>query len=212
MANIIPDSGSPVRKPTVSQGTRAVIDGGAVTKRPKATRPPAPTPTNYPDGSVTYATPPPAGGSATPAAGAAAKKGTQPDLTADMLKATMAAIAAEYGMTEQQLMAEEGEVGRQYRLLFAEAQRKELESQSALQAGMVDRGIARSGIFADEAAKQQAMFAEQRAAWEAQKAAQLQQIASQEAVLPAQRAAAEAAAAQAAAAAGLDLDLIKAQA
>lgn len=145
-----------------------------------------------------------------PAQGDASTQGS--DSVQAMLEATLRAIEAEYGLTQEQLLTDESDVGRQYRLLLAQSQRAGVQAQQQLQAGALDRGIVQSGIFADQAAKLQAQLSEQGAAYAADRDAQLARIAAERAALPAQQAAAEAAAAQQAAAAGLDLDIIKAMA
>lgn len=132
------------------------------------------------------------------------------DSTRAMLEAALRAIEAEYGLTSAQLLTDESDIGRQYRLLLAESQRMGMQAGEQLQAGALDRGIVQSGIFADQAAQLQAQLAEQRAAYASDRDAQLARLTAQQAALPAQQAAAEAAAAQQAASAGLDLDIIKA--
>lgn len=132
------------------------------------------------------------------------------DSTADMLAAVLRSIEAEYGLSAEQLMADESEIGRTYRLLVAEQQRKGLMAREALQGQMLDRGIVQSGIYVDEVGRQEAAQSEAVAALQAEEQARLARIAATQASLPAQEAAARAAAAQQAAAAGLDLDVIKA--
>lgn len=176
---------------------------------PRVTAAPAPAPS--------YSTPqysqPPAPAAPAPVAAPAAPSAAeqaQTDTTQQMLEAALRAIEAEYGMTAEQLLTSESDVGRQYRLLMAESQRQGMQAQQAVQAGALDRGIVQSGIYADDTARTQAQYAEQQAAYEAHRQNQLAMLASQQASLPAQEAAARAAAAQQAAQAGLDLDVIKA--
>lgn len=147
---------------------------------------------------------------AAPAAQAAPTGGQE--TIADMLTKAISAIEAEYGMTREQLLSDESEIGRQYRLLVAEAQRQGVDAARALESSVLDRGLVQSGIYADQAAQLQQAQAEQVAALRAQEAAALGDLAAQRAALPAQQAAAQAAAAQQAAQAGLDLDLVKAAA
>lgn len=140
--------------------------------------------------------------------GNAAQQGS--DTTRAMLEATLAAIEAETGLTMEQLITDESDIGRQYRFLLAQARREGIRAQEAVQAGALDRGILQSGIYAEDTARLQQQVAEQASSLEAEKAQQLGALRTQQALLPAQASAAQAAAAQQAAAAGLDLDVIKA--
>lgn len=179
-------------------------------------------PKTPPTGSGTYRPPPgpqitqstvnaaaSGGGGGTSTAGTGSQDAGQ-DLTAESLTAMLAAIEAQYGLTAEQLMLEESDIGRQYRLIAMEAQRAGAQARDSLAAGAVDRGILRSGIYADQAGKLEATLAEQAAARQAEEQRRLAEIEAQRAALGAQQAADEAAAAQQAAALGLDLDLVKA--
>lgn len=165
-------------------------------------------------GSSTYL-PPQTGANGAPAPtapnttqGDATKQGS--DTTRAMLEATLAAIEAETGLTMEQLITDESDIGRQYRFLLAQARREGVRAQEAVQAGALDRGILQSGIYAEDTARLQQQVAEQTSSLEADRAAQLGALRTEQALLPAQASAAQAAAAQQAAAAGLDLDVIKA--
>lgn len=181
------------------------------------------TPKTPPTGSGTYRPPPgpsltqstvnaasSGGGGGTSAPAAAGSQNAGQDLTAESLNAMLAAIEAQYGLTSEQLLLDESDIGRQYRLIAMEAQRAGAQARDSLAANAVDRGILRSGIYADQAGQLEAQLAEQAAARQAEEQRKLAEIEAQRAALGAQQAADEAAAAQQAAALGLDLDLVKA--
>lgn len=106
----------------------------------------------------------------------------------DALEATLNAIGAQYGMTREQLMADQGEAGRQFRMALAGLRRQRAQAKSDVYDSMVQRGILQSGEtlenqtqVARDAAEAQAQLVGDRDFKRAQIAAQLASLAPQEA-------------------------------
>ena len=136
-------------------------------------QPSIPTPTAPQPAAVTGTAPAPAPAPApaTPPAEAAAPEDTTPDIDIAAIQAAITAIEAQFGLTREQLLADESEIGRTYRLLIAQANRANEVQQEAVLGNALERGILHSGIFAENVAEQEALTAEAVASFAAQQAA-----------------------------------------
>jgi len=132
------------------------------------------------------------------------------DLGDEALNATLAAIAAQFGMTGEQLLADEGQAGRQYRQILAGMQQQQRDDLEATRDDLVGRGILRSGETLENEARLAKGFAQNKSAAQADRDFTLADIAGQRAALGPQQAAAEASAKAAHAASELDLETLKA--
>jgi hypothetical protein len=94
----------------------------------------------------------------------------------EAIEAAIGAIEAQYGLTRDQLLADESEIGRTYRLLLAQSNRAREDAIEAVFSSSVERGITRSGITAEGVADVETLAAEQSADFIAQEAAQRAQI------------------------------------
>lgn len=106
------------------------------------------------------------------------------------IEAAITAIEAQFGLTKEQLLADESEVGRTYRQLIASVNRAREASIEAVLGNALDRGIVRSGIFASNVTEVEQLTAESVADLSAQQSAQQGQI--QNALSQAENAAAQA--------------------
>ena len=77
------------------------------------------------------------------------------------IEAAIAAIEAQFGLTREQLLADQSELGRQYRQLIVQASRAREASIEAVLGNALDRGIVRSGIFAENVTEVEQLNAEQ---------------------------------------------------
>jgi hypothetical protein len=132
------------------------------------------------------------------------------DLDLQAIEATIAAIEAQTGLTREQLLASQDDIGRQYRFLVAQARRAQEVALEGVANAAIERGIFRSGIAAQGFADTNQQFTEQIAQLNAAQAQETAGIDAQLAALP-QQAAAQAAQARAANAnTVLDVDLLRA--
>lgn len=113
--------------------------------------------------------------------------------TAADIEAALAAIEAEFGLTREQLLGDQTMIGAQYRLLTAQLARQQAKALEGAEAGALQRGLFRSGIFAAEAGDIGQQFGEAQAQAAQQKQSQELQISNQLATLGAAEAAAKAA-------------------
>lgn len=107
---------------------------------------------------------------------------TEADITA-----SLAAIEAEYGLTREELLRDQSYIGAQYRLLTAQLARQRQLALEGAEAGALQRGLFRSGIFAEEAGKVQQSFADAQAQMAQETLAEEGQILSQLETLDAER-------------------------
>lgn len=126
------------------------------------------------------------------------------------LETQLDAIAAQYGMTKEQLMADETLAGQEFRQATAGLMRQVDEANAASRNSLVDRGILRSGITLADARRIETGQAEQQAALDSDNKFRLAQIEAQRAALAPQEAAAVAAAKTASARTDLDLETMRA--
>ena len=91
------------------------------------------------------------------------------------IQAALAAIEAEFGLTRAELMRDQTMIGAQFRLLTAQLARQQEKALGQAEAGALQRGLFRSGIYAAEAGEVGQQFAEKQA--EFQTAADAQQLA-----------------------------------
>lgn len=132
------------------------------------------------------------------------------DAEAVALNATLDAIAAEYGMTRKQLLADQGEAGRQYRMAVAGLRRERNANMESVFDSMAARGILQSGETLENTNAVQAGFAEQQAQARGNRAYTATNVAAQLAALGPQQAAAEAEAKASSARTKLDLEQMRA--
>lgn len=188
------------------------IDSGISTamatryEKPVLTAPPAPvtqpstatggvskpaTTTGTGTGTTTTTTQPPAGpvdtGTDTYADSQLAK------FTEQDIAAALAAIEAEFGLTREQLLADQTMIGAQYRLLTAQMARAQARALESAESGALQRGLFRSGIFAAETGDIAQSFGEQQSQLAQQTAEQTSGLQAQIDALEAQKAAAKAA-------------------
>lgn len=83
--------------------------------------------------------------------------------TEEDIAAALAAIEAEFGLTREQLMADQTIIGAQYRLMTAQLARRRESALEQTEAGALQRGLFRSGIYAAEAGKVSQEFADAEA-------------------------------------------------
>ena len=113
-----------------------------------------------------------------------------------VLAQILTALEAQYGLSQEQLLADQSEVGRLYRFINQNVGRMET---TALEGGVessLGRGILRSGIHLEQQAETERDFAERQASAEGEQAQQLTYINNQLAQLEAQKQAEIMAAAQ----------------
>jgi len=134
----------------------------------------------------------------------------QTDMGDDTLNATLAAIEAEFGMTKQQLLNDQGEAGRQYRQIIAGMQMQRRNDLEAVRDDLVQRGILRSGETLENETKLQRGYAQNVAAAQGDRDLQLANAAAQLAALGPQEAAAKATATSEHERAVLDYETMKA--
>lgn len=108
---------------------------------------------------------------------------------ANTLEQILVAMETKYGLSREQLLAEQGELGRTYRFLLANLERSREEELLRSQGQSISRGILRSGIHLRDQSKIQASYAEQAAQSAAEKAAREAAIAQEIARLEAELAA-----------------------
>lgn len=121
-----------------------------------------------------------------------------------VLAQILASLEAQYGLSAEQLMADQSEIGRLYQFISANLNRLEAESLKGEQESSLGRGILRSGIHLENQANVERDFAERRASAEGEQAQQLTYIQNQLAQLQAQLEADKMAAAQGFGQQGLD--------
>jgi hypothetical protein len=112
--------------------------------------------------------------------------------TAADIEAALAAIEAEFGLTREQLIGDQTMIGAQYRLLTAQLARQQARALEGAEAGALQRGLFRSGIFAAEVGDIGQEFGEQQAKFAAEKQSKDLAITSRLATLGAEEAAAKA--------------------
>lgn len=132
------------------------------------------------------------------------------DAEAVALNATLDAIAAQYGMTRKQLLADQGEAGRQYRMAVAGLRRERNANMESVFDSMAARGILQSGETLENTNAVQAGFAEQQAQARGNRAYTATNVAAQLAALGPQQAAEEATAKASSARTKLDLEQMRA--
>lgn len=187
------------------------IDSGIATakattfQQPKLTAPPAPVtqPSTSTGGVSKPATTTGASTTTTttsqpPAAPAATGTDTYADsqlaqFTEQDIAAALAAIEAEFGLTREQLLADQTMIGAQYRLLTAQMARAQARALESAESGALQRGLFRSGIFAAETGDIAQSFGEQQSQLAQQTAEQTSGLQAQIDALEAQKAAAKAA-------------------
>jgi len=155
-------TGPSVTQPKAQTVGRTRSVSGSLT-RPKFT--PAPPPKADTTGSITA---PPVGSTpgifepgpvtVTPGPGA---EGAEGGIDIAAIEAAIAAIEAQFGLTREQLLADQSELGRQYRQLIVQASRAREASIEAVLGNALDRGIVRSGIFAENVTEVEQLNAEQ---------------------------------------------------
>lgn len=109
------------------------------------------------------------------------------------IAAALAAIEAEFGLTREELLRDQTMIGAQYRLLTAQLARQRSRALEGAEAGALQRGLFRSGIFASEVGEIGQQFAEVEAEQSAAKQAQQAELQAQIEALEAQKEAAKAA-------------------
>lgn len=117
------------------------------------------------------------------------------DLSGQELEAALAAIESQYGLTREQLLADQSELGSTYRFLFSNLERQRQAATQGVTGDALQRGILRSGIHQGNVADVEQQFAEQTAQAEAAKQSRLFQINQALAALGPQQALAQAQAA-----------------
>lgn len=182
-----------------------------VTKPPVVTAPPAATTAPTVAAPQTQVVTPPSTGTIQPppvTQTAPADSGSQiSDATAfnpAVLAQILASLEAQYGLSAEQLMADQSEIGRLYQFISSNLTRLEAESLKGEQESSLGRGILRSGIHLENQANVERDFAERRASAEGEQAQQLTYIQNQLAQLQAQLEADKMAAAQGFGQQGLD--------
>lgn len=114
------------------------------------------------------------------------------DLTGQELEAALAAIESQYGLTREQLMQDQSELGSTYRFLFSNLERQRQAATQGVTGDALQRGILRSGIHQGNVAEVEQSFSEQTAQAEAAKQSRLFQINQALAALGPQQALAQA--------------------
>lgn len=205
--------------------TRSVSNPGeiAVRNRPRTTTTSSPSPRNPGDIAASYTpsyTPPPPPPppdlpqtSATDSAAAAPTEAEQAEMTALREKALatqLDAIAANYGMTKEQLLNDQTHIGEQFRLAAAGLMRQFDRAERAMLEDQAGRGVLRSGRTAYNTRMLNEQEAEQRAQMVLDRDTRLAQIAASLAALAPQEAADVAAAKEASARTKLDLETMRA--
>jgi hypothetical protein len=104
----------------------------------------------------------------------------------------MSQIEAEFGLTRAQLLADQTTIGAQYRLLEGQLARQRQLSLQGAEAGALQRGVFRSGIYAKEYSDVAGQFAEQQAQLAQQQSSEEGQLAAELATLDARKAAEQA--------------------
>lgn len=105
---------------------------------------------------------------------------------ASTLEAILASIEARYGLSKDQLLADESEVGRLYRFLQSNLAQQQAGAIASSQDEAVQRGILRSGIQLQREGQIENEFAQQKSFASAENAAKLEAIRRQLANLEAQ--------------------------
>ena len=181
-------SGTLSRRPASQTVGRIRSASGALT-RPQVS--PVPAPQAPPPTAVTSPAPAPA---APPPSADDGGDGdvaeAVPDIDIAAIEAALAAIEAQFGLTREQLLADESEIGRTYRLLIAQVNRANEAQIESVLGNALDRGIVRSGIFAENVAEVETLTAESVADLLAQQGAK--QGATQTAISQAEGSAAQA--------------------
>ncbi len=173
---------STVRKPTV-QSTNQTTP--STTSTPKSYKPPTPNVSQPTDLIVPSLAGAPGPTTVTQPTTPAAP--TQPDTSASLneqlLSTALAQIEAQYGLSREQLLASRTAIGDEYR--FMELQLQKAREQALEQVGYnaQERGITRSGIYAENVADTETEFANQLSQAESAFQSQDEQIASQLAAL-----------------------------
>lgn len=185
----------------------------------KPVQPKAPTVTRNPDPVNIVRTSPapaapaaPAAPSAADAEKAAAAEKEAVDTANAALETQIAAIEAEFGMTREQLLADEGEAGRQFRAALVGLQQQRDDNIRASMNQLVDRGVLRSGIAVSDRARIGQEFETARGLAEGDQDYALAQIAAQRAAINPQEAQAKAAATAQHEAVLRDLELMRSMA
>ncbi len=119
-------------------------------------------------------TAPPPASAVTPPASAAAPPAAPANL-AD-LEAALAALEAKYGLTREQLLADQTAAGDQFRYVLTMLNRSRQDALRGSTNQALGRGVLRSGIYLQDQSRISNEFAQQRAAEEAQNAARLRAI------------------------------------
>lgn len=140
----------------VSAPSTSVSTGGGSTAPQVAGRAQTPvteTPVQDPNVDVVVADP----------AGTGEFNDTLQKFTEEDIAAALAAIEAEFGLTREQLMADQTIIGAQYRLMTTQLARRREQALEQTEAGALQRGLFRSGIYAAEAGKVSQEFADAEA-------------------------------------------------
>lgn len=103
-----------------------------------------------------------------------------------VLAQILASLEAQYGLSAEQLMADQSEVGRLYQFITSNLGRMEAEATRGETESSLGRGILQSGIHLENQANVERDFAERRASAEGEQAQQLTYIQNQVAQLQAQ--------------------------
>lgn len=114
------------------------------------------------------------------------------DLSAAELDAALAAIESQYGLTREQLLQDQSELGATYRFLFSNLERQRTAMTQGATGEALQRGILRSGIHQGNIADVEQQYSEQTAQAEAAKQSRLFQINQALAALGPQQALAQA--------------------
>lgn len=115
-----------------------------------------------------------AGGGATDGAA-----GMLEQFTSAEIESALAGLEAQYGMTREQLLADQSMIGAQYRLLMARLNRSRQMGIESATNDAVSRGIYNSGILGENIQQVETDYMEQTRAQEEQRLAQEQAIQSQ---------------------------------
>ena len=172
------DLGAPIAQPASSPAIRPVGSTSDTSGLPAETAPSAP-------GSNPAPTAPVAPTAPTAPSGADERIADPTTFDANTLEEILGALEAKYGLTREQLMAEEGEVGRLYQFVAANLGRMQEQALRSGQEASIGRGILRSGIHLEQQAQTQGQYAEQAALQQGEKARQLAYIRNQLAQLEA---------------------------
>jgi hypothetical protein len=107
------------------------------------------------------------------------------------LNQILTALEAQYGLTREQLLADQSEIGQLYRFVQSNLNGLERNAMLGVQENSLSRGVLRSGIHLENASRVEQDFAQRRAQAEAEKATKLgyiqRQLAELEAELLAER-------------------------